>query len=60
LTLKAAFDGKGWEQLDASIRYIPDNTVEVGPEDAEKINILVDMIEDDDDVQAVHHNAEFV
>jgi YebC/PmpR family DNA-binding regulatory protein len=59
LSLKAAFDEKGWEMLDASIRYIPDNTVEVNAEDAEKINVLVDMIEDDEDVQAVHHNAEF-
>lgn len=59
LGLKAAFDEKEWELLDASIRYIPDNTVEVNAEDAEKINVLVDMIEDDEDVQAVHHNAEF-
>ena len=60
LVLKEVFDSKEWELLDASIRYIPDNTVEVGPEDAEKINILVDLLEDDEDVQGVHHNAEFI
>ena len=60
LSLKDAFDSKEWELLDASIRYIPDNTVEVGSEDAEKINILVDLLEDDEDVQGVHHNAEFI
>jgi len=59
LTLKAAFDEKGWEVLDASIRYIPDNYVAVAEEDSAKIQTLLDAIEDDEDVQAVHHNAEF-
>jgi YebC/PmpR family DNA-binding regulatory protein len=59
LQLKEVFDGKGWELLDASIRYIPDNTVELDEASAEKLQILVDAIEDDEDVQAVHHNAEF-
>lgn len=60
LTLKAAFDEQGWETLDASIRYIPDNTVEVAGDDADKFQAIIDAIEDDEDVQAVHHNAEFV
>lgn len=60
LTLKEAFDGQGWETLDASIRYIPDNTVEVAGADADKFQAIIDAIEDDEDVQAVHHNAEFV
>lgn len=60
LGLKEAFDAQGWETLDAAIRYIPDNTVEVSGDDADKIQAIVDAIEDDEDVQAVHHNAEFV
>jgi YebC/PmpR family DNA-binding regulatory protein len=60
MALKDAFDQQGWEVLDASIRYIPDNTVEVAGDDADKIQAIVDAIEDDEDVQAVHHNAEFV
>jgi YebC/PmpR family DNA-binding regulatory protein len=59
LKLKEVFDGQGWELLDASIRYIPDNTVELDQASAEKLQILIDAIEDDEDVQAVHHNAEF-
>lgn len=60
LSLQGAFDEAGWETLDAAIRYIPDNTVEVPDSDADKIQAIVDAVEDDEDVQAVHHNAEFV
>ncbi|MCH2100619.1 MAG: YebC/PmpR family DNA-binding transcriptional regulator [Planctomycetes bacterium] len=60
LTLKAAFDEQGWEALEASIRYIPDNTVEVAGDDVDKFQAIIDAIEDDEDVQSVHHNAEFV
>lgn len=59
LQLKQAFDEQGWETLDASIRYIPDNTVQVATDDADKIQGILDAIEDDEDVQAVHHNADF-
>ena len=58
--LKEALEGKGWELLDASLQYIPDNTVALPMEQEEKFLALIEAIEDDDDVQAVHHNAEFV
>ena len=58
--LKEAFEGKGWDLLDASLQYIPDNTVALPMEQEEKFLALIEAIEDDDDVQAVHHNAEFV
>ncbi len=60
LELKAALDERGWELLDASIRYIPDNSVQLAGDQADKLQILLDAIEEDEDVQAVHHNAEFL
>jgi transcriptional/translational regulatory protein YebC/TACO1 len=41
------------------LRYVPDNYVDIEADAAEKLQNLVDLLEDDDDVQAVHHNAEF-
>lgn len=38
----------------------PENTVEVSGEDAEKMQRLIDALEDLDDVQQVYHNAEFI
>ena len=59
MAVTQAFSEKGWEPLDAGLRYMPDNYVPVDEDGAEKLQTLVDLIEDDDDVQAVHHNAEF-
>ncbi|GCD10468.1 hypothetical protein Ctaglu_20910 [Clostridium tagluense] len=38
---------------------IPDNMTPVSLEGAAKVQRLIDMLEDDDDVQDVYHNAEF-
>jgi transcriptional/translational regulatory protein YebC/TACO1 len=38
---------------------IPDNTVSVDMETAEKVQNLIDKLEEDDDVQDVYHNADF-
>ena len=35
-----------------------ENTIELGGEDAQKMQKLLDAIEDLDDVQDVYHNAE--
>lgn len=59
IPLKEAFDAKGYELVDAAIRYVPENEISVDLETTEKLQILIDAIEDDDDVQAVHHNADF-
>ena len=60
IQLKDAFDAKGWDLVDASLQYIPDTTVELPMEQEDKFQALIDSIEDDEDVQAVHHNAEFL
>ncbi|MDP7063023.1 MAG: YebC/PmpR family DNA-binding transcriptional regulator [Planctomycetota bacterium] len=59
MSLTKAFADKGWVPLDAGLRYVPDNYVPVDADAVEKLQKLVDLLEDDDDVQAVHHNAEF-
>jgi YebC/PmpR family DNA-binding regulatory protein len=54
-----ALRAQGWEILDAALRYVPDNYVEVDADAASKLTALVEGLEEDDDIQAVHHNAEF-
>ena len=42
----------------AEITYLPQNTVPIDAEAAQKLLKLVDALEDNDDVQSVSHNAE--
>lgn len=56
--LKTALEDAGYELVDSAIRYIPNNSVAVDETAFGKINDLMDAIEDNDDVQDVHHNAE--
>lgn len=57
--VREALEKEGFEFASAELTMIPDNYVEVGMEDAAKVQKLIDTIEDDDDVQNVYHNAEF-
>lgn len=59
MNLTTAFAEKGWETMDGGLRYVPDNYIPVDADAVDKIQAIVDLLEDDDDVQAVHHNAEF-
>jgi len=54
-----ALEARGLEMMSAELTYNPENTVKVGSEEAEKIQRLVDRLEDLEDVQEVYHNAEF-
>jgi YebC/PmpR family DNA-binding regulatory protein len=47
------------EALTAEISKIPDNTVDVELEDAQKLMRLLERLEDCDDVQETHTNADF-
>ncbi|MCH2112642.1 MAG: YebC/PmpR family DNA-binding transcriptional regulator [Planctomycetes bacterium] len=58
IPLKDALTEAGYTLVDSAIRYIPTNIVEVGEEEHEKLLVLLDSLEDNDDVQEVHHNAE--
>ena len=43
--------------MEANISMIPENNVELDQKSYEKIERLVEMLEDNDDVQNVYHNA---
>ncbi len=43
--------------LEASVTMIPQNWVELTDEDSiKKMNRILDLLDEDDDVQAVYHN----
>lgn len=49
----------GIPMASAEVTMIPQNYIEVtAPEDVKKINKMMDMFDDNDDVQDVYHNAE--
>lgn len=57
--VRKALEGKGYSFLSAEVERIPANYVRIeSPDDREKMNNLLDMLEDDDDVQNVWHNWE--
>ncbi|MGC8806619.1 MAG: YebC/PmpR family DNA-binding transcriptional regulator [Thiomonas sp.] len=57
--VRAALDAAGLQAELAAITMRADNTVELAGDDAEKMQKLIDALEDLDDVQEVHHNAVF-
>jgi len=46
------------EMLSAELTYIPENTVKLESEDAQKLLRMIERLEDNEDVQDVYHNAE--
>ena len=56
--VKEALEKSGLAPELAEVTYRADNTIPLSGEDAEKMQKLLDMLEDQDDVQAVYHNAE--
>jgi YebC/PmpR family DNA-binding regulatory protein len=58
-TVREALEGNGLEFLEAEITRIPDTYTAITEEVAVKFQKMIDVLEDDDDVQNVYHNAEF-
>ncbi|MHC1720704.1 MAG: YebC/PmpR family DNA-binding transcriptional regulator [Clostridiaceae bacterium] len=58
-TVREALEKEGYEFLSAEVTMIPDNTVSIDMQTSERFQKLIDMLEDDDDVQDVYHNADF-
>ena len=58
-TVREALEAEGIEFLEADVKMIPDTYTEINEDDAKKFQKMLDLLEDDDDVQAVYHNAEF-
>ncbi|MFT5871284.1 MAG: YebC/PmpR family DNA-binding regulatory protein [Clostridium sp.] len=57
--VREVLETAGFEFVSAEFTMIPDNMIPVSLEGAGKVQRLIDMLEDDDDVQDVYHNAEF-
>ncbi|MDD3225183.1 MAG: YebC/PmpR family DNA-binding transcriptional regulator [Clostridium sp.] len=57
--VRDALSAAGYKFVSAELTMIPDTFTVLNEEDSEKIQNLVDKLEDDDDVQSVYHNAEF-
>lgn len=57
--VREALENDGYSFISAEVAYIPSTyTALQNQEDIEKIEKLIDMLEDDDDVQAIWHNWE--
>jgi len=56
--VRTALEGAGLVPEVAEVTMRPLATVELGGGDAERMQKLIDVLEDLDDTQAVHHNAE--
>ncbi|KAB3535931.1 YebC/PmpR family DNA-binding transcriptional regulator [Alkaliphilus pronyensis] len=55
-SVKNAVENEGYNIFNADIVYIPQTEVALQGDDVKKMNKLIDMLEDNDDVQEVHHN----
>ena len=58
-SVREALEAEGIEFLEAAVKMIPDTYTEINEDDAKKFQKMLDLLEDDDDVQDVYHNAEF-
>jgi YebC/PmpR family DNA-binding regulatory protein len=58
--VRDALEKAGYTFASAEIEMVPQNTVQLDKEQAEKVRGLIDMMEDNDDVQNVYHNMEEV
>lgn len=58
-TVREALEAESLEFLEADVKMIPDTYTAINEDDAKKFQKMLDLLEDDDDVQEVYHNAEF-
>ncbi|SUY47408.1 DNA-binding regulatory protein, YebC/PmpR family [Clostridium putrefaciens] len=58
-TVREALEEKSIEFLEAEIKMIPDTYVTIDEEVSVHVQKMLDVLEEDDDVQNVWHNAEF-
>lgn len=58
-TVREALEAEGVEFLEAAVKMIPDTYTAINEDEAKKFQKMLDLLDDDDDVQEVYHNAEF-
>lgn len=54
--VREALEGKGLEFLEAEVKMIPQNYIELEGDSAKKMGLIIDNLEDNDDVQNIWHN----
>lgn len=57
--VKEGLEAAGYEFARAELTMVPQNTIAIDGEKLEKLEKLVDALEDDDDVQQVYTNADY-
>lgn len=57
--VRDALEAAGFEVAEADVNQVPSTSAALNAEESEKVMKLIDMLEDLDDVQQVHTNAEF-
>ena len=57
-SVREALEAEGVEFLEAAVKMIPDTYTAIDEEAAKKMQKLLDLLDEDDDVQEVYHNAE--
>jgi YebC/PmpR family DNA-binding regulatory protein len=57
-TVKSKLESAGYKFETAGVRWLPQNTVAVEGDNADKLLKMMDAFEDNDDVQDVYHNFE--
>ena len=57
--VREALEAEGIEFLEAAVKMIPDTYTAIDEDAAKKFQKMLDLLDDDDDVQEVYHNAEF-
>ena len=58
-TVREELEKSNIEFLEAEIKKVPDTYTSIDEETAKSFQKMLDVLEDDDDVQNVYHNAEF-
>jgi YebC/PmpR family DNA-binding regulatory protein len=58
-TVREALEAQGLEFLEAAVKMIPSTYTAINEDDAKKFQKMLNLLEEDDDVQEVYHNAEF-
>ena len=59
-SVRDALEEKGYSFLSAEVQYVPTTTTAIDdPETVAKMEKLIDMLEENDDVQSIWHNCEF-
>ena len=59
-TVKKFFEDNNFKIENAEIEYVPENRVELPPQEAERAIKTIEALEEDDDVDTVYHNLKIV